>query len=401
MIRSGDLVHYAHQPWFDHIASFTGGLARTPVFATDQELRMAAIARGRTDHPILLGDSRIRAALQVANDRGSDRFTRFDGNLASVAAEIDRPYQISATRLQTWASCPRSYFFGYLLGVEHPEEPERRFEIDPLDRGSLVHEILEQFVREAITDGHSFDTWSAADRARLHAIAEAHFQRAEQAGHTGRELFWRRDRDRIIDELNRFIDNDSERLADGLHPVAVEREFHEHVTVTLASGHVLHLRGSVDRIDRRDDGSLEVLDYKTGKNDGYKKLSEEEPHDKGRRLQLYVYALAARVAFPDTPSVWAGYWFLKNGKRHGYSVTPQVEQKTTWAVDRIVEGIAAGIFPAHPAEQPAYNWVDCWYCTPDGLGDAHVRRSWERMRRDPALAGYLALCEPEPVDDAD
>ena len=370
------------------------------MFATDQELRLAAVARGTPDHPVLLGDKRIRTALKVVRARRSESFRRFDGNLASVATEIGRPEQTSATRLQTWASCPRSYLFGYLLDVEHPEEPERRFEIDPLDRGTLVHTILEEFVHEAIAGDHPLDTWSDADRVRLHLIAQTHFDHAEQAGRTGRELFWRRDRARIIAELDRFIDMDSERLAGGRRPVAVERDFHG-VAVTLASGHVLYLRGSVDRIDQRGDGSLEVLDYKTGSDDGYRKLSEEAPHDKGKRLQLYVYGLAARAAFPDTPSVWAGYWFLKEAKRQGYSVTPEVEQKVARAVDHIVEGIAAGVFPAHPSETPAYSWVDCWHCTPDGLSDAHVRREWEHKRVDPALSGYLALCEPGGLDDAD
>ena len=319
VIRSGDLVHHTDEPWFDHIASFASGLARTPVFATDQELRLAAIARGASDHPILVGDSRIYTALEMVRARHSEKFTRFDGNLASVASEIGRPAQISATRLQTWAICPRSYLFGYLLNVEHPEEPERRFEIDPLDRGALVHEILAEFVGDAIAGDHPLDTWSTADRARLHLIAETHFDRAEQAGRTGRELFWRRDRTRIIHELDRFIDMDAERLAGGLRSVAVEQQF-QAVATTLPSGHVLHLRGSVDRIDQRGDGSLEVLDYKTGRDDDYKKLSEEQPHDNGKRLQLYVYGLAARATFPETPSVWAGYCFLKNAKLHGYSM---------------------------------------------------------------------------------
>ena len=91
VIRSGDLVHYAHEPWFDHIASFAGGLARTPMLATDQELRLAAIARSAPDHPVLLEDARVRAALEVVRARRSNTFTRFDGNLASVATEIGRP----------------------------------------------------------------------------------------------------------------------------------------------------------------------------------------------------------------------------------------------------------------------------------------------------------------------
>lgn len=397
-IRTGDLVHHASEPWCDHIASYAGGLARTPVHATDQEVRLAAIARAAPDHPVLLGDNRIRTALEVVRARRSEQFTRFDGNLTSVAAEIGRPDHTSATRLQTWATCPRSYFFGYLLGVEHPEEPERRYEIDPLERGTLVHQILEDFVREAIADSHTFDTWSTADRAELHRIAQTHFSNAEQAGLTGRDLFWRRDRERIVQDLDRFMEMDNVRLATGFHPVEVERQF-EQVTVALPSGHVLYLRGSIDRIDRQDDGSLEVLDYKTGSSGAYKKLSEADPHDRGRRLQLYVYGRAARAVFPEAPSVSAYYWFLKDGKRFGYSLSDEVEEKAVSAIDQIVEGITAGVFPAHPSEIPAYTWVDCWHCTPDGHSDAHVRREWERKRLDPALAGYVALCEPGTLDD--
>ncbi len=400
VIRSGDLVHYAHEPWFDHIASFAGGLAHTPMLATDQELRLAAIARSAPDHPVLLEDARVRAALEVVRARRSNTFTRFDGNLASVATEIGRPGRTSATQLQTWASCPRSYLFGYLLGVEHVEEPERRLTIDALDRGTLIHAILEEFVGEAIQDDHPLDTWSAADRTRLHLIAQSHFTRAKQEGRTGRELLWRREQTRILAELDRFIDEDAGRLTSGLRPVAVEQHF-DGLELTQASGHILYLRGSVDRIDQRSDRSLEVLDYKTGDHAAYKALSEEAPHGGGKYLQLYIYGLAARAAFPDAPSIQAGYWFTKTNKYIGYPVTTEVARKVSWAIDSIVEGIAAGVFPAHPSEKPVYGWVDCWHCTPDGLSDANTRREWERKRLDPALARYVALCEPGLVDDVD
>jgi ATP-dependent helicase/nuclease subunit B len=362
VIRSGDLVHHAHEPWFDHIASFAGGLARTPVLATDQELRLAAITRGASDHPVLLEDAGVRAALEVVRARRSDTFTRFDGNLASVASEIGWPGDTSATRLQTWASCPRSYLFAYVLDVEHVEEPERRLTIDALDRGALIHAILEEFIGEAIDGGYPLDTWSAADRDRLQRTAESHFKRVEQEGHTGRELFWRRERARILAELDRFIDEDAERRASGLRPVAVEQHF-DGLELRLVSGHILHLHGSVDRIDQRCDGSVDVLDYKTGDHAAYTGLSEAAPHDGGKRLQLYIYGLAARAAFPSAASVWAGYWFTKTNKRIGYPVTAEVEQKVAWAVNAIVEGIAAGVFPAHPSEKPLYGRVNCWNCT--------------------------------------
>ena len=393
MIRSGDLVHHAHEPWFDHIASFAGGLARTPVFATDQELRLAAIARGAPDHPVLLGDAGVRAALEVVRARRSGRFTRFDGNLASVATEIGRPEQMSATRLQTWAICPRSYLFGYLLDVEHVRGARAALRRSTRSTAAaLIHAILEEFVGEAIAGDHPLDTWSAADRARLHLIAESHFTRAEQAGRTGRELFWRRDRARIIARARPVHRRGRRASRERSPPSRRGAAFRRSSRSTLASGHVLHLRGSVDRIDQRGDGSLEVLDYKTGGDDDYKKLSEEAaPRQRQASPALHLRARGARRVPGRTVGMGRLLVLRRRTSAIGYSVTPEVEQKVAWAIDHIVEGIAAGVFPAHPSEKPAYGWVDCWHCTPDGLSDANTRREWERKRLDPALAGYRGL----------
>src|SRR6202008_4342343 len=125
---------------------------------------------------------------------------------------IGPPKQTSATRLETWATCPRSYLFGYLLGVEHVEEPERRLEIDPPSRGALVHQILEEFVGAAIEDGHPLAQWSSADHDRLQRLAASHFQRVEQEGLTGRAMLWRGERARLSSELDRVLTHDSARL---------------------------------------------------------------------------------------------------------------------------------------------------------------------------------------------
>ena len=62
-------------------------------------------------------------------------------------------------------------------------------------------------------------------------------------------------------------------------------------------------RGKADRVDRADDGSLLVLDYKTGKRSPYKGLSAENPDHGGTLLQLPVYGAAARLHqhTPDAP----------------------------------------------------------------------------------------------------
>jgi len=130
---------------------------------------------------------------------------------------------------------------------------------------------------------------------------------------------------------------------------------------------------------------MTVIDYKTGSASSYAGLSAQDPHQAGTHLQLGVYGEAVRLSL-GAPSVDAGYWFVTTkGKfaRVGYEVTPVVRDAVGAALATIVDGIRAGMFPARP---PA-----------DGLSSREARRDWERKRRDPALAYYVRMCEPEAI----
>jgi hypothetical protein len=113
-------------------------------------------------------------------------------------------------------------------------------------------------------------------------------------------------------------------------------------------------------------------------------------------LQLVLYSLAARqiLGRPDASSRGL-YWFVtaKGGfSTVGYPITPEIEAATLDTVGRIVDGIAAGHFPAHPAA-PGYRiWVDCPYCEPDALGLSHQHADWQRLALHPELADYVDLC---------
>lgn len=395
-LRPHELARHSGEPWLDFVPSFSGGLVRMPLAASEQDLRLAAVARLAHDHPAITGDGTLSRALEVIGARRSDRFTRFDGNLASVAADIPRPARSSASRLERWAGCPHGYLLRDVLGVEPVEEPGAMLEITPRDRGVLVHDILERFVTQAIDDGHPLDRWGPADEARLLHIAEERFAALEADGRTGRAVFWRRDRRLIIGDLRRFLATDSDRLASGHRPLCAEHQFTS-VPVPLPSGHELLVDGKVDRIDRGPDGSLVVLDYKTGRRRRDPVRAEVEAHGRGTELQLSLYALAAEAAFPTGRPVYSAYWYTSTTDGiAGYTVTPAVADAAARAIDVIVEGIAAGVYPARPAAPSSRTrYVPCWYCAPDGLSAADRHRDWERKRLDPSLAGYVGLAEPE------
>jgi hypothetical protein len=277
----------------------------------------------------------------------------------------------------------------HLLGVEVVDEPEKRLEMSPLDKGTLVHTILDRFVAEQIATGGR-GPWSGPAVSRLEQIAEEEFTSFEAQGLTGRGSAWRHERERLRRDLFRFA------AEDGGRPVGTELSFDDAV-YRLPDGREVRFRGSVDRVDELDPGRLMVLDYKTGSTRTYKGLTPGDPHQGGSHLQLAVYAAAARQRLGH-PLVEALYWFVTDKgdfDRIGYPVTEDVYHNVGAAITTIVNNIRAGVFPLRPPAVPAYGWVECWYCSPDGLSTAEVRRDWERKRLSPALDSYLRLVEPD------
>ena len=379
--------------WFRHVPSYAAGLARLTFPATAQDVRLAAMLRD--PNRVIDADRVLAIGVDLAHSRRSAEFTRFDGNLAGLnLPDYTAGAVTSPTRLQAWAECPHAFLLEYLLGVEVVEDVERRLEMDPLDKGSLIHEILDRFVVEQIAAGRS-GPWSGTERTRLLEIAEDVFADYGERGATGRAMFWRRDRARILADLEQFA------VLDDGHPVCTEFGFTD-VEYPLAGGRAVRLRGSIDRVDDTGPGSARVTDYKTGSTRRYDGLDADDPHQGGSHLQLAMYGLAVQQRL-DRPEVDTRYWFVsEKGKfaRIGYLLSPDIQSVVGEAVATIVDGIRSGNFALRPSSDPSFMWVDCWYCAPDGLSTAEARRDWERKRSDPALADYVRLVEPEALDDA-
>jgi hypothetical protein len=174
-------------------------------------------------------------------------------------------------------------------------------------------------------------------------------------------------------------------------------------SIELPSGRVVRLRGQIDRVDRGADGTLYVTDHKTGSDTGYTNVSDEDPTAGGRKLQLAAYAAAARQLIPDTepvPPVRAEYSFITAAKRRHASFAPGVWPEVGAAIERIVDGIAAGLFFSFPARsQHRLPWVVCEYCDPDHLGTAERYEELIRKLADPRLAALFDEPDDQGGDD--
>jgi hypothetical protein len=404
-----------HGAWLDGSPSYAAGLSRTDSLATGQEWRSrAAVAARAADADIaeILGDDNVlHSALSVIRAHRSARLTRFDGDLAGqrVPSPTDADYVISSTSLENWASCPYAYFVGRLMRVEPIESPEKLIDISPIEIGNLVHYALDRFFEAQALAGAvppPHQPWTAEQRADLERIAQEVADEFEARGLTGHPLLWRQHRARILTDLQRLLDDDDAlRARTGREQVRSELTFGmegtDPVEINLPDGRTLRLRGSADRVDRAGQ-AIFVVDYKSGGSWRFKDIGEDDPTGGGTKLQLPVYAHAARIAL-DAPDaeVSAEYWFTRGDERKqiGLPLTDHVHQAHTEALMVIADGIASGLFPHRPPADDGFaGFIPCSYCDPDGLGTADRRARWARKRTDPRLAAYVALVEPEEAE---
>jgi hypothetical protein len=409
-----------HADWYTPVPSFAAGLARVAFPATEQEHRLRTLldhtrAGGLlAAHELAQVDPALGRGVETVVARRSPEFTRFDGNLTGfdTGRVTGGDVVVSPTRLQTYAFNPFDYLLEYVFQVDIPELPEERYEVTPLDRGSLVHETLDLFLAEVLARPEGAPgpdaPWTDADRARLRELAEARCAVYEAQGRTGRRLFWHRDRRRILAELDRFLTEDTAvRAGSRLRTIATELRFGfpgtaAAVDVPLSDGRSLRFRGAADRVDVTERGSLWIIDYKTGRPLG---VPEDDPTAGGRMLQLPVYAHAARASFgtPTTP-VGAAYWYVST--RGGFKwaelvLTPEVDARVDEVLRAIADGIDGGVFPCRV--DPPTTWTRRWrsYTDPDARGTRDRYREWVRKREAPALRGYVLLAEPEVLERDD
>ena len=398
-----------HEDWYRSVPSFAQRMSTVDFPATRQEYGVRALVSvPRADlvgHPLVAEDPGMVRSVELLRLRGHDTFTRFDGNVGGVAGlptPDDDHAVLTATQLEGWLGCPHAYFMQYVLRVKPVENPEELLTLEPMERGTLMHDVLEQWLKRRIDEGVPAPAtpWSDAARADMRRLAEAACDDAERRGVTGHPLLWKRDREVVIRDLLMFVTSDDERRAAlGLTPTAAEQAFGldggRPLVVDVGDGTAIRLRGRIDRIDRAVDGRLVVTDFKTGKSDSYRQLTQEQPLADGTKLQLALYGLAMS---PEAHSgVRSEYWFTSSRgdfKRVGYDLDDNAVKQLRDALQVIVNGLRRGLFPLKPVEPGWRPWTDCHFCDPDGLGTTDRYREWETVRMAPELHDYVAYVEP-------
>jgi ATP-dependent helicase/DNAse subunit B len=274
----------------------------------------------------------------------------FEGDLTHLAGRISTAYGPdhvwSSSRLEAYGLCPLHFWLGQDLALEPRLPPGEGFDVFIL--GSMYHEILEEVYRQA---GAQADAEHLLQF--LPAIAQQVFDKAPDTYGFRPTPLWEIQRRELEQILAQTLVALAEATA-GSTPLAQEQVFgmSGHLPLVIqGDGDEFRVRGFIDRVDRDTDGRLRIIDYKSGSTPiAARDLAE------GRRLQIALYALAARDALALGDIADGFYWHigsakassLKLGKFEG-GVNGALETAVAHALKHVA-GVRAGRFAPSPPD---------------------------------------------------
>lgn len=277
----------------------------------------------------------------------------------------ERPY--SATGLQRVATCPYQFYLNQLLRLEPREVPEPIEELDPLQRGSLIHDI--QFaVLTRLREEHMLPLDHPQRLVRAQAVlaeeAAAIGARYEEELVPAIPRVWADGLAEIVADLGEWLARLHEEsvhwepthfeLAFGLRSGDGRDEASQAEPVQLDEG--ILLRGAIDMVEQNE-GRLRATDHKTGKASAGKNVVVGG----GRTLQPVLYALALEKLFPDK-TVAGGSLFYCTSRGSFERRDVELSERGRRAIVQVSEllrGLLRSSFlAAHPVGAWACQWCD-------------------------------------------
>lgn len=225
----------------------------------------------------------------------------------------------SPSSLSCFDNCPKQYHFRYVEPLEVDQEGIEAFV------GKRVHEILERlhrFVADGMVPSLARVIW------RYHQNFQALFDAARvRVVREGTEPLWYRS----VGE--RGLRNYYQRhypFDDAAKTLGLE----ERVRFDLDADGRYPLRGIIDRLIQRADGSLEIHDFKTGR-----RVPSQDELDRDRQLGLY--ELGVRKQFGEDIEVRLVWHYVVPDQVRTSTRTPEQREKLRAHTARAIDAIRA------------------------------------------------------------
>lgn len=286
-------------------------------------------------HGKVLTDIASRPAFRVQTNVRARRVVK-----TTAMLDFLRQHTFSASSINTYVRNPYEFYVSYVLGLKEKEdlldEPENR------QVGTFVHELLEEVFKGFVGRPPKIDAkFRKYFRAELSRKFDQTFARSMRS-----ESFLLRS---VLEtRLERFLEAEGKR--DVRELLFVEKEFKD--TLKLSAGDIRFVY-KLDRVDRLADGTVLILDYKTGSVDQMPKaidriesmeLSRETIFANVKSFQIPLYFSFMDEHFSGD-SVNAGFYNLRTGEIHDFFSErmtydrPRVKSAFIRALDYVVTEI--------------------------------------------------------------
>lgn len=221
-----------------------------------------------------------------------DSFVRTEETNKEISTEVQKPESdravtyLSYSQIETFDTCPLHYKLSYVLKIPTLSSGALTF-------GTVMHDTLRDVYRQKILKTVTADIIQHAEELYdLHWSPSGFDSKEHEMSRyeAGKEI------------LKNFIAEDYHKTYE---VVKLEEPFTFRLTQDLKVG------GRIDRIQRLSDGTLEIIDYKTGQVP-----PERELITGIKGLQLSMYALAAtEVLGEKLENVLLSFYYLETGEK--------------------------------------------------------------------------------------
>ncbi len=233
---------------------------------------------------------------------------------------------LSPTKITTYLACPEKYKWTYLDKRGKWYMRAKHY----YSFGTTLHRVLEKFHDDSCPEVKSMDQVLSDMEQNWLTAGYSCGQEMQEAMMEAKEI------------LSTYVQKHSQRRINS-ETIFLEKQFSEEYKQ-------FKLIGRVDRIDRREDGTLEIIDYKTGRTDVTSKEVAED-------VAMSIYQLLLKKMYP-LEDVTATIVALKTGNEASYSLDKDELNEFEQDVVKVGEEIVS-VEPEDTIPQPKSLCINC------------------------------------------
>lgn len=243
------------------------------------------------------------------------------------------PLALSFTQLKAFETCPLQYKFAHILKIPVSGRPSFSY-------GKSMHKTLEVFFKTMLerAEAHQGTLFAQSEKKEGVPVSQEELLEIYEEAWIDDWYPSKKLQDEYYEKGKASLIKLYEHVAlNPVMPLFLEQTFTLKINDPLDTlGTGIILKGAIDRMDPGPDGSVRIIDYKTGK------VPERPEKD-----QLIIYQIAAEESFGKNVHELT-YYYLEDGSTYSFLATQKEKDTVKERIQSIVAEMKTSIFPATP-----------------------------------------------------